>query len=182
MDERTKRIPYPPETHPDSQNYGFRSLKGKPDRAAKIKEANGFPGMIAALRSLNSDGSPFFSIGCEKYIGPQEFGGFYARGYIEFAYNYSQLVNFAQTADLFRVFSAFCSAREIDPRVTYNFDLQPAHFATVNTDGYSCCLWTRTGDHASIAEAKQSYNDAVKTLAEFFDGWGPPSPEPKRIY
>jgi hypothetical protein len=182
VEDRTKDIPYPAESHQDSQNFGFKPLKGKPEKVAKIQEAKGFPGIIAALESINEYESPFFSIGCEKYIGPEQFGGFYARGYIEFAFNYTKMVSFAQAADLFRLFSEFSSQRGVPASTTYNFDLQPAHFRKAMVDGYSCCVWIRTGGHPDYDRAQNAYNEAALFLGDFIDGMGAPAGELERIY
>ncbi len=179
---RRKDIPYPAETHKHSQNYGFKSLKGKPEKAEKIQEAIGFPGIIHALKAINASDSPFFSIGCEKYIGPHEFGGYYARGYIEFSFNYSRMVSFPQAADLFRTFSGYCDERGLPDGVTYNFDLQPAHFVRAKIDGYSCCVWIMTSGHASYEEAVSAFNHASQFFGEFIAAFGPPEDEPERLY
>jgi hypothetical protein len=182
VENRKKDIPYPAETRRDGQNFGFKSLKGKSGKTEGIQEAKGFPGIISVLLAINDVGSPFFSIGCEKYIGPEKFGGFYARGYIEFAFNYRKMVSFQQAADLFHDFSVFCSQKEIPEGTNYNFDLQPAYFTRAKVDGYSCCVWTKTVGHANHAEAERAYNDAVQFLGEFITRIGPPSNEPERIY
>ncbi|ATF04056.1 hypothetical protein PhaeoP75_04457 (plasmid) [Phaeobacter gallaeciensis] len=182
VEDRQKDIPYPPETHQDSQNFGFKPLKGKSEKVDKIQEAKGFPGIIAALKAINVQDSPFFSIGCEKYIGPEQYGGYYARGYIEFAFNYARMVSFPQAADLFRCFSIYYAQHEIYEYTTYNFDIQPAYFVKAKTDGYTCCVWIRTGHHASHKEAEQAYNKAVQLLADFISTVGPPENEPERIY
>jgi len=182
VEDRCKNIPYPPESHQESQNFGFKLLKGKIDKAEKIQEAKGFPGIISALKAINAKGSPFFSIGCEKYIGPEQCGGYYARGYIEFAFNYAQMVSFPQAADLFRSFSNFCYNHKTPESVTYNFDLQPAHFVKAKTDGYSCCVWTRTGGHKTHEDAERAYNSAVEFLGNFIGAIGPLTIESERIY
>lgn len=182
VDTRRKHIPYQSETHDGSQNFGFKILKGKLHKIDSIQEAKGFPGIIHVLRALNESNSPFFSIGCEKYIGEQPFSGFYARGYIEFSFNYAIMANFANLAEFFRMFSIHCANSNTRSGDSFDFNMQPAHFKKIGLDGYSCCVWIRTGEHSSYSEAEQSYNRSAIFLAKFIETVGAPASLPEAIY
>lgn len=92
INQRSKAIPYPAANHADSQNYGFQILKGKLDKIEGIQEAKDSKCIQEILGVLNATESPFFSAGCEKSFN-KEANGCWAKGYIEFAFNYSKAVN-----------------------------------------------------------------------------------------
>lgn len=60
-------IPYGSVDHGNGhQNYGYKRLKGDPDAVRAIPEAKDWPELEGFLISVNGDGSPIESVGCEK--------------------------------------------------------------------------------------------------------------------
>ena len=52
--------------------------------------------MQEALARIADPKTAFFTMGCEKSFNPVTGGGFWAKGYIEFSYNYAQAISDAQ--------------------------------------------------------------------------------------
>lgn len=174
VNERSKSIPYPAATNADSQNYGFRVLKGKPDKVDRVKEASDLPALIGILKSLNSSASPFFSVGCEKSFN-ESTGGLWAKGYVEFAFNYAKLVSdAAQYFPLFFHFNKDAAAFLGSNNVQFRWDLQPAKFEAIDLAGFSCCVWITTGRHSSLEATTEIFSDALGLLQSSLDRYGEP--------
>jgi hypothetical protein len=89
-----KGIPYggADEDRPDgSRNHGFKRLKSNQGEIATVPEASGITALENALVALNAPASPFFTVGCEKAFGKND-SGHWISGYLEFAFNYGELV------------------------------------------------------------------------------------------
>ena len=167
INQRSKSIPYPAASDAGSQNFGFRVLKGKLDKIGNIQEAKNSQCIQEILRTLNADDSPFFSVGCEKAFneGPN---GHWAKGYIEFAFNYSKLVTDATY--YFPLFFHFNKhATDFLPHhdVQFWWDLQPANFVAAKCVGFSCCVWVTTGMIATSNGARNEWESAVTLLSSF---------------
>lgn len=169
---RPKNIPYPASSSGGSQGFGFKPLKGKPDKVAGIKEVSEVPGVADLLRSINASETPFFSVGCEKYIGPYDDGSYYARGYVEFAFNHPEFLRDVQYMALFKHFNDYVSGEPLRPEWSVNWELQPAHFKKVKTDGYSCCMWLHVRPYFTREKAVEDYNALARHLIEFFEAHG----------
>lgn len=167
-----KSIPYPAATSGDSQGFGFKPLKGKPEKVGSINEVKDLPGVADLLRAINGAATPFFSVGCEKYIGPYDDGSFYARGYVEFAFNYPEFLRDVQYMALFKRFNDFIVEKPMPPQWTVNWQLQPAHFKKVDTHGYSCSMWMHVRSFFAREEAVANYNSLARHLIAFFDAHG----------
>ena len=174
INQQSKSIPYPAASHSDSQNYGFHVLKGKLDKCENVKEATETPSIISILKNLNSNESPFFSVGCERSYN-QDNEGHWAKGYIEFAFNYEQLVtDAAQYFPLYFHFTKFIDEYLKVNEVQFWWDLQPAKFKKVSCMGYSSCIWITTGFHSSEEEAKQVWEKSINMLDEYLSKHGNP--------
>ncbi len=150
-------------------------MKGKPDEVEKIKEAKGLPGIIELLRAINVAETPFFSVGCEKCIEPYENGAFYARGYVEFAFNFAPLLRDVQYMALFKTFNDYILSKPLQEGWSVNWELQPAVFKAANVAGYSCCMWLHVRSYLTRDIAVRNYNDLARHLVGFFDGISPPA-------
>jgi hypothetical protein len=58
------RVPYPPTFKERERNYGFVDVRGHPELAAKIKEAQRSPALKRLLMHLAQKGSPLLTLGC----------------------------------------------------------------------------------------------------------------------
>lgn len=167
INQQSKAIPYPAASHADSQNFGFRVLKGKPDKIENVQEAKDSKCIQEILRILNTAESPFFSVGCEKSFnqGPD---GFWAKGYIEFAFNYGKAISDAtHYFSLFFHFSREASEYLAQHDIQFWWELQPANFITAKCTGFSCCVWITTRNFSSAVKAKIEWESAVALLSTF---------------
>jgi len=178
INEQPKEIPYPPASNAFSQNFGFRVLKGNLDKIESIQEAEDSECIRRFLRSLNSGESPFFSVGCEKSFN-QDTNGYWAKGYIEFAFNYRKLVSDAtHYFPLFFHFNRYIADYIKERDVQFWWELQPARFKAANCDGFSCCIWITTGYFQSPDEARNIWESAISMLRVFVEGIMKPDAEP----
>ncbi len=165
--QHLKGIPYGAGNHPDgSRNHGFRRLKGHPDLVSSIPEVTGWNAIADALRYLNAWETPFFTVGCEKAINQHE-GKYWARGYLEFAFNYVESV--VDAASYFPVFFHFNRAlhSEQPSRCSFEFELEGAHFLDGPVDGFSVTVWINTPLCPDEATAKAEWSNALAFLVRF---------------
>lgn len=182
INQRSKSIPYPAETHSGSQNFGFRVLKGRLDKIEGIQEAKDSSCIKQLLCTLNAEASPFFSVGCEKSFNRSP-SGFWAKGYIEFAFNYSKLVSdAAQYFPLFFHFSRYASDYVTKHDVQFWWELQQARFEAADCEGFSCCVWITTGQFGSSAESQVEWESAVEMLGAFIEAVKIRNPDSQPIY
>jgi hypothetical protein len=178
INQQSKIIPYPATNNVDSQNYGFRVLKGNLDKIQYIQEAKDSKCIQEILRTLNSTDSSFFSVGCEKSYN-EDRDGFWVKGYIEYAFNYRKLIiDATHYFPLFFHFNKQVSVLLSQHKLQYWWDLQPANFLAAKCDGFSCCIWVTTGSFLGMAEAKDEWEFAVEQLSTFFKTVKQPNFEP----
>ena len=168
-----KPIPYhavqrPP---PDSSNEGFRVLKGRPsDEALAIKEVADVEALQRFVIDINRAESGFFSVGCEKAFNFDPRCGHWGRGYVEFSFNDSALVVDAQKYfKLFFEFSAVMSDPSAPKDVYYCWELDGAHFTSVDLGGFTCAVWIQTDDFDSEVAARAAWSNGLDFLTEFLN-------------
>lgn len=86
-----KGVPYGGSGEPredGSANYGFKPLKGKPEEAVQIPVVQDEEHFCAALVAINDPLMPFFTVGCEKSFNHDDEERHWAKGYMEFPFNY----------------------------------------------------------------------------------------------
>jgi hypothetical protein len=185
IEQRSKAIPYPSELHEDRTNHGFKDLKGDTSAIQTISEAQDCSAFRDALVALNAPETPFFTVGCEKSLNT--YGGkFWKKGYLEFSFNYAELVSDATSYfTLFFHFNRAEPLRELLSRHSIRFcwELQQCRFKKVNVGGFTCCIWITTGDYSTAGECEMVWDDAVRHITGFLVASRisklPPSP---RIY
>lgn len=171
---RPKGIPYAAADYEDgSQNFGFTSLRGHPERVADVQEAKSVPCYQALLRALNAPQSPFFSVACEKAFSSDE-TGHWGSGYVEFAFNFAELVSDA--ANYFSLFyhftydaDAYIGAHDVQ----FHWIVQPARFTDGSCDGFTCAVWFTTAQFATAPEARAEWDSAVNCFCEFVQATEP---------
>lgn len=169
IENEPKTIPYKPEKRPTSQNHGFKPIKGKPEEARLIPEAQDNIHIQNALIAINHIDTAFFSVGCEKSFNRTK-GKSWAKGFIEFAFNHPELVRDAQNYfKLFFDFNIFCLRNDPDLRVKYFWQFQPVTFLDAGPDcrGYVCCVWVQTDYFDSPSMSKKTWEGAVDFLASY---------------
>ena len=165
-----KGIPYggAHEDRPDgSRNHGFKPLKSNPAEIAVIPEAQGITALKNALIALNAANSPFFTVGCEKASGEND-SGHWMRGYLEFAFNYGELVaDAAFCFKLFFLFNQWYWTQKQQVGVRYNFELEGATFLDANVSGFTITAWISAGTYPTKELARTAWEAALDTLVAF---------------
>lgn len=168
IEQRPKSIPYAAADYADGEhNYGFTRLKGRADLIGEVEEAKEVPCYQALLQALNAPESPFFSVACEQAFCGDE-SGHWASGYVEFAFNFADLV--ADASNYFALFyhfnydaSAFVSSHDAQ----FHWIVQPARFAAGPCDGFTCAVWFTTAQFATAPEARAEWDAAVDCFSTF---------------
>jgi hypothetical protein len=165
-----KGIPYRATNYADGErNHGFTLLKGHLGRVDQIEEARQVPCFRALLLALNDPRSPFISVACEKTFRSDE-TGHWASGFMEFAFNFSELV--ADAANYFALFYNFnCEAAEfIDGHAAqFHWIIQPARFTDGPCDGFTCAVWITTAQFATADDARAEWDAAVNCFCTFVE-------------
>ena len=96
----------------------------------ELEGATPYLGSITALENaliaLNAPTTPFFTVGCEKAFGKNE-SGHWIGGYLEFAFNYAELVEDAAFYfKLFFLFNQWYWNQKQQAGVKYTFELAGA--------------------------------------------------------
>ena|SRR5579862_8046763 len=187
-----KGIPYggAHEDRPDgSRNHGFKPLKSNPAEIAVIPEAQGITALKNALIALNAANSPFFTVGCEKASGEND-SGHWMRGYLEFAFNYCELVADAQFYfKLFYRFNQWYWQQKEQVGVQYSFELEGADFldAKINggatVSGLTITAWILAGSYPTKDLAQAAWEGALDMLVTFLSQHPvPPDGQFSKIY
>jgi hypothetical protein len=165
-----KGIPYggASEDRPDgSRNHGFKRLRSKLGEIAAIPEAQGIAALENALIALNAPASPFFTVGCEKAFGKND-SGHWIRGYLEFAFNYGELVADAKFYfKLFFLFNHWYWKQKQQAGIQYNFELEAATFLDANVSGFTITAWIYAGTYPTKELAQTAWEGALDTLVTF---------------
>ena len=143
-----------------------------------MAEARDDDALREAILRINNPKTPFFTVGCEKAFN-RELGqggseAFWAKGYLEFSFNYRDIVTDA--CNYFTLFFRFNKAvvsQKFDENVWFHWELDGASFLDGGCHGWTCCVWIQTGDCPSEAESKRVWHAALNFLATFLDGVEP---------
>jgi len=169
-----KSIPYKPKTRPEgSICHGFILLKGKPHEAVKIAEVSDNVALLNALQAINNSSTAFFTVGCEKSFNREE-EAFWAKGYIEFSFNYSELVTDAQT--YFKLFFDFNGAiweSGFKLPVQFHWEIDRALFSARNIGGFTATVWVATAHIATEGRCKAIWAESITFLSDFLSSVQP---------
>lgn len=180
IENQPKTIPYRAEKRANSANHGFTPLKGNPEAARLIPEAQDNMHIQDALVAINQTDTALFSVGCEKAFNRTK-GKSWAKGFIEFSFNHAELVRDAQNYfKLFFDFNIYCLRNDPDLRVRYFWELQPVTFLDAGPDcrGYVCCVWIQTDLFDSPSVSRKTWESAVDFLAAYLGKIGRPNTPP----
>lgn len=170
-----KSVPYPPLDRADGKNHGFMPLKGKApaEIRAAVREAADLPALQDALVRLNSDGTGVFTIGCEKSFN-RAADGFWARGYVEFAINYRELVGGAEHYfKLFFDFNHFLWHNRFDLPVQYAWELETAEFVDAECSGFTATVWLTVRPLEGEAMTREVFGETLEALVTFLESVAP---------
>ncbi|MEM7062566.1 MAG: hypothetical protein AAF572_05310 [Cyanobacteria bacterium P01_B01_bin.77] len=136
-----KSIPYPKN---GQNNYGFKNLKRRPDLIDTIPELSADQGLKSLVKSLNTQESNFFSIGCFSDLR-ETLQGLRHRGYIEFAWNCTTCVQDAiHYFSLFFHFEQFLRAQGFNHQVKLDWLIEEAQFSDIGLCGFCCAIFIDT--------------------------------------
>jgi hypothetical protein len=167
-----KQIPYQGAVREEgSICHGFKLLKwASSDDARAIPEASDIQCLQDALVTINAPATAFFTVGCEKALNKTE-RGFWAKGYLEFAFNFREFAEDAQWYfKLFFDFTALIAERKYEEPIQFFWELDGANFTRANFIGYSAAVWFTTDVLNSAEEAKDVWCSGVRLFAEFLAG------------
>jgi hypothetical protein len=172
---RGKGVPYGPVDRGESANRGFKALKRDPRLIAEVAEACDDDVLRNAIMRINAPHTPFFSVGCEKSfnkeIGKEGRETFWAKGYLEFSFNYKETV--ADACSYFVLFFNFNRAvidQKFDKPIWFHWELEGAHFFDGDCHGWTCCVWIQTTDCPSENESREVWHAGVDFFATFLEG------------
>ena len=180
-----KGVPYggADEDRPDgSRNFGFKNLRSNPEEIEVIPEAQNVPALKNALRVLNAPESPFFTIGCEKALQKNDLG-YQVNGYLEFAFNYCELVADAQFYfKLFFDFNQWYWSQQ-QQAVQFVFELEGAQFLDANVAGLTMSVWIATSSLPTEELARSTWEAAIDLIVASPSLYSVPDDNPyRRIY
>lgn len=148
-------------------NYGFKNLKGKPERLAEVPELADDEPLADLVASLNETRSAFATVGCVSAPVDEE-QGHRVSGYIEFAFDSAEKV--ADATSYFPVFFHFDRAlhrMKFDDQVHFHWELMGASFRRTGTEGFTMTVTVNTGWYPSADEARIAWANGLDFLGGF---------------
>lgn len=163
-----------------SANYGFKDIKGRPERIAEIPELQDDSALRQLVTAINRNDTGLFSIGCvsDATQYPQGYGH---SGYIEIAWDScEQVSDMSNYFPLFFHFARFLKTSGFDRRVKFLWELMGANFSSAGLDmqsvsGSTAAIFVSAGLEENAAEALRSWEDAMSVLGAYL-GTIPPQP------
>lgn len=148
-------------------NYGFKNLKGHPERIAEIPELTRDEPLRDCIALLNEPGSAFGTVGCVSAT-VHEPRGHRVSGYVEFAFDSAEKVSDA--GNYFPVFFHFDGAlhrNRFDDKVHYHWELMGATFRRTDTLGFTVTVTVNTGWYETAEDAGIVWANGIDFLAGF---------------
>lgn len=148
-------------------NYGFKNLKGKPERLDEVPELARDEALADLVASLNQAHSAFGTVGCVS-APVDETQGHRVSGYIEFAFDSAEKV--ADAANYFPVFFHFDRAlhsMKFEDKVHFRWELMGATFLHTNAVGYTMSVTVNTDFYPSAEEAGIAWANGLDFLGGY---------------
>lgn len=165
-----KTLPYPAAERDDSQNHGFLSLKGHPERLIQIPEAQAYPGLAQALERLNASDTAFYTAGCDYSLNTEDDGRCWAKGYLDCVFvDPRRAGNCHAYFDLFRSFDAYLRGQEYHDSIDFHWELEQVDFIEEGYSGWSLCLWVTTEFCDASAACQVNWVAAVELFCCFME-------------
>ena len=166
MSHHGKSIPYPRD---GETNYGFKNLKCSPDLIDSIPELIADEELKSLVKSLNTQESSFFSVGCFSKMR-ETLHGFRHRGYIEFAWNCPNCVQDAiHYFSLFFHFDQFLRNQEFNHRVRLDWIIEEALFCDIDLYGFCCAIFIDTAPCQALTDATKAWETSLQTIELFLN-------------
>ncbi len=148
-------------------NYGFKNLKGSPERIPEIPELEDDEALRDLVVSLNLPESAFATVGCVSgRVKEQQ--GYRVSGYVEFAFDSVEAV--ADAASYFPVFFHFdrvLHSMTFDDEVHFHWELMGATFLLVRARGFTTTITVNTGWYANEAGATLAWKKGLNFLENY---------------
>ena len=172
----SKGIPYGGigELRPDGDaNYGFKNLKGHPERIAGIPELARDEALRDCVTSLNLARSAFGTVGCVSGSVDGK-DGHRVTGYVEFAFDDADRI--ADAGNYFPLFFHFDHALhevKFDDKVHYHWELMGGYFHQARVTGFTMTVTINTGWYETVEDAGIAWANGVDFLADYLQRWPP---------
>ncbi|MEM9482758.1 MAG: hypothetical protein AAGA83_03610 [Cyanobacteria bacterium P01_F01_bin.116] len=161
-----KSIPYP---ESGETNHGFKNLKNSPDLIDSIPELSTDDGLKSLVKSLNTQESSFFSIGCFSEIR-KTLHGLRRQGYVEFAWNCTNCVQDAiHYFSLFFHFEQFLRTQGFNHKVKLDWIIEEAQFCDIDLCGFCCAIFIDTAPCQLAADAAIAWQTSLQTIELFLN-------------
>jgi len=170
INERGKGIPYGGCKREDGNiNHGFSPLKRNQYSIDNIPEANDDMALKSALHKMNDEKTGIFTIGCVS-SPVSDTNGHRISGYIEFAFNYVELVADAQNYfPLFFHFNKWLKNHGMIDDVKFDWELEGAHFFEKNCDGLTCSVIVNIRYCECEEKAQELWKSAICILSDYLE-------------
>ena len=161
-----KAIPYPEN---GDANHGFKNLKRSPSLIDSIPELLDDQGLRSLVKSLNTQESSFFSIGCFSGIKNTTHGTRH-QGYVEFAWNCTNCVQDAiHYFSLFFHFDQFLRTQGFNHRVKLDWIIEEAQFCDIGLYGFCCAIFVDTAPCRLTTDATTAWQTSLLTIESFLN-------------
>ena len=165
--EEVKDVPYPIDIRADSIGYGFKDLKGKPELVSTVPEVSLMQGMQKALRELCRAETPFFSIGCEQRVGEAGTREHWAKGFIEFAYNFEPAARYENYRTLLANFKESGPFGSVPAPAIFDWVVAPVRLTNHQVLIHSCSVWITARGRKRPAKARKALDESFEALGVF---------------
>lgn len=164
-------------------NFGFRDLKGRPDRLAEIPELKRDPALGELVARMNDPDSSVFTVGCAS--GPVDHErGFGWSGYVEFAWDADEAITDAQCYfPLLFHFEHYLREIGFNEPASFEWEIYGARFfrfdaAREDVHGFTATLWIKVGLAETAEAALASWQVTMAMLTAFLTSHSPREGEP----
>ncbi|MEO5617193.1 MAG: hypothetical protein ABIS67_05450 [Candidatus Eisenbacteria bacterium] len=159
-------------------NYGFANLKQQPHLIDTVPELAHDPALKSVVSTINRHSTGLFSSACES-CQSREHRGYRYSGYVEFAINSdSEAADATSYFTMFHSFGLFLNSQTFAQRVTFQWEICPAHFADICADGFSTSVRIDTDSFGTVEEALTCWQTSLGALEAFLGSIPKPAGEP----
>lgn len=148
-------------------NYGFKNLKGYPDRLGDVPELVRDDALMECVGSINDPAGAFGTIGCVSTTVDEK-EGHRVSGYVEFAFDSAERI--ADAASYFPVFFHFDRALHdmgFDDKVHYHWELMGGTFIHARASGFTMTVTVNTGWYDTPDDAGIAWANGLDFLAGY---------------
>ncbi len=171
-------FPYPPDNgvgrDDGLQNYGGKLLKCDLEQLKEIPEIGNDPVLTDSLKMINSEESPFMSLGCSSSINQVENGYYSANGYIQISFNDKNLIQKPENYfGLFWDFNQFVLEKVNNLPVIFTWQLEHVRYDSFTNPpktivyGLTTVIGIETDLLPDEETCRNAWNLSLKVLSDF---------------